>query len=238
MQPPKALLLDLDGTLLDERGQQRAVVLTCREIAPTVGVEAAKLIEANQLVWEAYWPTVEARWVLGQLSGAEVSREAWHRALTTCGRTDESLTKLATDAHARYTRDACALYDDAVEMLQRVGNRSLRAVVTNGASDTQREKLRWSDLERQVDAVFISGEHGIAKPDPAIFRIALDQLAVAAGDAWHVGDSLHTDVAGARAAGLTAVWLNRSGTKRAGTDPRPDIEIRSLTELPELWGLP
>lgn len=56
-------------------------------------------------------------------------------------------------------------------------------------------------------------------------------LAVSADGAWYVGDSLHTDVAGARAAGLTAVWLNRLGSERKADDPEPDLEIESLTEL-------
>lgn len=48
--------------------------------------------------------------------------------------------------------------------------------------------------------------------------------------AWHVGDSLRADVAGARAAGLTSVWLNRLGAPRPATGA-PDIEVASLFDL-------
>ncbi len=77
------------------------------------------------------------------------------------------------------------------------------------------------------------GRVGVAKPDAAIFGLALDMLAVSAAETWYVGDSLHTDVAGARAAGLTAVWLNRHGSNGGQGDSKPDleIEIESLTEL-------
>ena len=54
---------------------------------------------------------------------------------------------------------------------------------------------------------------------------------------WHVGDNPHTDVAGAKAAGLTAVWLNRKRLPLPATSLHPDHEIHSLTELSGLLGL-
>ena len=105
------------------------------------------------------------------------------------------------------------------------------ALITNGASDAQRDKLRVLDIEHWFDAVVISGEVGIAKPDVSVFGLALNQLAVERENVWHIGDSLATDVAGAQAADLTAVWLNRSGLFRREDDPEPDVEIRSLSNL-------
>ena len=86
-------------------------------------------------------------------------------------------------------------------------------------------------MEYWFDVVVISGEVGFAKPDASIFRLALNKLPVEPENVWHVGDSLTTDVAGAKAAGLTAVWLNRSGLVRRESDPEPDLEIRSLSNL-------
>ena len=103
-------------------------------------------------------------------------------------------------------------------------------LVTNGPSDFQRDKLRTLGIEDRLDAIVISGEVAAAKPDAVLFQRALELLGAEPGEAWHVGDSLDTDVAGARAAGLVAVWLNR---KRIPVDDavRPDLEIASLGEL-------
>lgn len=60
-------------------------------------------------------------------------------------------------------------------------------------------------LELKVDGIYISGELGVEKPDPRIFRLACKALGVAPRDALHVGDSLKADVLGARAAGLQAL---------------------------------
>ena len=74
----------------------------------------------------------------------------------------------------------------------------------------------------------ISAELGAAKPDPAIFRAALERLGAAAEDAVHVGDSVEHDVAGARAAGLEAILVARNGA-------RPPAGVRVVASLDGLF---
>lgn len=75
-----------------------------------------------------------------------------------------------------------------------------------------------------ADAVVDSATAGIAKPDPRIFHRTLALLGVAPGQALHVGDSDETDGAGARAAGIEVVIVDRGPSPRPGT-------IGSLAEL-------
>ena len=82
-------------------------------------------------------------------------------------------------------------------------------------------------------AVYSKDHCGIEKPDPRIFRIALEKSGCRPHSLLHVGGSLETDVAGARSAGIRSVWLNRGGRERDG-DAEPDREIRSLRGLVEL----
>jgi putative hydrolase of the HAD superfamily len=80
-----------------------------------------------------------------------------------------------------------------------------------------------------MDVILDSAVVGVAKPDPGIFRIALDALRVPAdGSVVHVGDSLRYDVAGALAAGLRPVHMDPYGLCPA---PNGHAHIRSLTEL-------
>ena len=72
---------------------------------------------------------------------------------------------------------------------------------------------------------------GWPSPDPALFAVALREAGGrAVAEMVHVGDSLEFDVAGARNAGVFAVWLNRDGRGRDG-EPAPDAEIQTLDEL-------
>jgi HAD superfamily hydrolase (TIGR01549 family) len=234
----QALSFDLDETLLNGSKFRDAVLLTCGELATRTGIDASRLSEANSKVWQSYWPQVEEKWTLGALSGTAVSEEAWRRTLLACGRDDESLVRLARDTHSQQRRNALRLFDDVHEVFNSLKPRFRMALVTNGASDTQRGSLRLLDIEHLFDAIVISGEVGVAKPDVRVFDMALQRLGVRGENAWHVGDSLKTDVAGALGAGLTAVWLNRAGGGRNEGDPKPHFEIRSLRELAPLLSGP
>ncbi len=238
MKPVRALFFDLDATLLDGSGLPESIVRTCEKIAASqLGLDAARLLEANSKVWQLYWAEVEDKCALGALDGASMSLEAWRRTLRACGCHDESVVRLASQTQLQLGREAHRLFGDVRGLFTYLRKaRVPLALITNGASDAQRGKLRVLGIEHWFDAVVISGEVGIAKPDASVFNLALDKLAVERENVWHVGDSLTTDVAGAKAAGLTAVWLNRSGRSRREGDPEPDVEIRSLLDLMAMRG--
>ena len=109
-------------------------------------------------------------------------------------------------------------------------------LITNGPSEHQRSRIEPLGLDRYFEAIAVSGELGVRKPDPAIFRHVLRALSVTPAAAVYVGDSLEADVAGAKAAGMAEVWLNRDGRAVSG-DHEPDAEIATLAELPGLLGI-
>jgi putative hydrolase of the HAD superfamily len=122
------------------------------------------------------------------------------------------------------------VFDDVVTALSELRGSYALALVTNGASCLQRDKLAASGLGDYFDAVVVSADLGVAKPDASVFTHARSQLRADREATTMVGDSLSRDVDGAIAAGLRAVWLNRSG--RARPEGRPDlVEIASLTAL-------
>jgi len=84
-------------------------------------------------------------------------------------------------------------------------------LITNGFSDIQWAKIEQLGLRDLLDPLIVSQDVGFAKPDPRIFAVALERVGCSAEEAAHVGDSLADDVAGARGAGLFAVWLRPQG---------------------------
>src|SRR5215213_3826401 len=73
------------------------------------------------------------------------------------------------------------------------------------------EVLALQGIDGRFAAVAVSGKLGVAKPDPRIFKAALDQAGAGPGATVHVGDQLVNDVAGAAAAGITPVLIDRFG---------------------------
>ena len=237
LPPPRALCLDLDETLLNNDGVHNdAIALTSQAIAGSQpGMSGTRLIGTYHTVVTNYGTEVESKWDGGDLNAASFTLEAWRRALSACGCTDEAVAQRAAALHYRLAEAGYRLFEDAREFLDAArGARLPLALITNGPTDLQRSKLGALGISDWFDAVAISGEVGVAKPDPRIFERVLRGLGVASDDAWHVGDNLATDVAGARAAGLTAVWINRTGAPRRESGPEPDLEIASLSELTSL----
>ena len=102
-------------------------------------------------------------------------------------------------------------YPEVPAALERLRAGGARLAVVSNWDVSLHDVLERTGLRGLVDAVGAAAELGVAKPDPAIFRAALDRLGASAADAMHVGDSVEADVAGARAAGLEAVLVARDG---------------------------
>jgi len=87
--------------------------------------------------------------------------------------------------------------------------------------------VRFCGLASFVDALVVSEEAGMSKPDPEIFRIALDRVGAPADHAVMLGDSWAADIVGAVRAGIRPVWFN-PGRKPRPSDPPAVAEIFSL----------
>lgn len=99
------------------------------------------------------------------------------------------------------------LIPGALEMMRRVSARMPVAVVTNGIKQVQHARFDGSPIMEYVNALVISHEEGVDKPDPRLLYIALEKLGgIAPGYALMVGDSLTSDIAAANNAGMDACW--------------------------------
>jgi putative hydrolase of the HAD superfamily len=106
------------------------------------------------------------------------------------------------------------------------------AVVSNAEGQVARD-LDAAGYAGMFDAVVDSHIVGVRKPDPRIFHLALERLGVAAQRAVHLGDVPQLDVAGAKAAGVAPILLDRHDFY----DDRDAPRIRSLGELPQALGI-
>lgn len=120
------------------------------------------------------------------------------------------------------------LIEGAHQLLTYVRERYKLSVITNGFRETQHIKLKGTDLTGYFEHIIISEEVGYHKPDPYIFRHAMEVSgAKAPENCMMVGDTLPTDVLGALNAGWKAVHYSPSGEMH----PPPVITVRRLDEL-------
>ena len=102
-------------------------------------------------------------------------------------------------------------FDDARPALDELREAGLRLVCVSNWDISLTEVLDRCGLGDAVDGVVTSAASGVRKPDPAIFHAALDLAGCGADEALHVGDTVAEDVAGAGAAGIRALHLDRKG---------------------------
>jgi len=105
-------------------------------------------------------------------------------------------------------------------------------VITHGLEVKQAEKLVRLDLVKYLDpeAIFISDQVGINKPNPKLYAHALRRMGLAAAQVMYVGDNPSHDVAPPKSLGMIAVWADFS-TKHPAGSVEPDHRIHSFDEL-------
>ena len=121
----------------------------------------------------------------------------------------------------------CRVAENTRVALERLRARGLRLGVVSNSDGRVEQALVAAGIRDCFDVVLDSALVGVEKPDPAIFRAALDALGVAASEALYVGDLYHVDVVGARAAGMEGVLL-APDPDAPGTDC---LRFTSLTAL-------
>ena len=123
--------------------------------------------------------------------------------------------------------------DGARETLQTLSKTYAIGIATNGLSAIQRARL--CGLEDLVDKVFVSEEMGVIKPLEGFFSYILTDLKITADECLMIGDSLSSDIAGAKAVGMDCCWFNPTGMQNK-TPFTPTYEIATLQELIEILG--
>lgn len=130
------------------------------------------------------------------------------------------------------TRRGLVPVPGAVETIAALRERGLRTGLITVCSEDVVALWEETDFHGLFDAEVFSAAVGLRKPDPEIYRIALEQLGVEAGDAMFVGDGANDELAGAERVGMTAV-----GVESPTGELPADWDGLRIRELPELLAL-
>ena len=98
------------------------------------------------------------------------------------------------------------------------------------------ELLERFELKKYLDLIIVSGDINLRKPHPQIFGMALQYLGVQSAKAVFVGDTLETDIVGARIAGLTSVQIMRK--RPINSIIKPHVRVTELNQLISIFDYP
>ena len=220
MRTTLCVLFDVDDTLYDHTYASQAALRAVTQREPGIasaGFQA--LLTANMKILEALHPAVIAR----QMSLDAARSERFRQLLVRFGGDPARADALAAAFHEAYEQHE-RLVPGVEQLLPRLRMFGVRmGIVSNNSLARQTGKLQRLGIGGLFDDLVVSDEHGVAKPDPRLFEVALKRIGIAAPDSVHVGDRWDLDVVGARSAGVVPVWFNRFGLEPLAADPPAQV---------------
>lgn len=251
------VLLDLDDTILsDDIATDQAFASTTNWAASRVDIDPAALEaairETSRQIWEsgpfpewlhgigtseieglrARFEGDDPHWGTMREWGPGFRHQSWQQALESLGVGDNELASALDAMFEKERANANPWCEGGEEALKQLASSYRLGMVTNGIPDVQRTKIDATGLMQYFDAIVVSGELAIGKPQPEIYQHALQLLGSTPEEAIMVGDSFQRDVLGSQAFGMRGVWISMGREQPESGDPW--LTIESLAELPDL----
>ena len=209
---PKVIFLDAMGTLFGIKGTVGEIY---RDIAITYGVEvSASSIDKAFIVSFKTAPTLafdrndkeiyqqEFNW------WKNVVKNTFERVETVSNFTDFSAFFVELYEYFA-TEKPWYVYPDVIPSLQRWQQKGIQLGIISNFDSRLYQVLELLEIKQFFSSITISSEAGFAKPNPNIFKIAIEKYNCISQQAWHIGDSFTEDYQGALAAEIKSFWLNR-----------------------------
>lgn len=222
----KAISFDGDGTLWDfQKVMHHSLHHVLIELQ-RIDIQAARALSIERMI------TIRNQ-VANDLKGKEtnlekIRLEAFRETLKRIKRPNDELAHHLNQIYLQHRFEDIELYEDVIPTLTALKTRYTIGLLSNGNSYPDRYGL--GDM---FQFIVFSQDYSVEKPDPRIFHIALNKAGCRTSELLHVGDSIQTDIVGARNAGLKYFWLNRNETPKP-----PDMPIeRQITSLTQLLTL-
>ena len=242
------MVLDLFDTIVNWDANQlptmewrgRMIHSTLPWILPIV--ERALGSRVSQDVFlNAYTAVIEEINDVRERLGIEITcLERFERTLDRIEITGSERHKLAEElrnVHMAGVRRITSAPAPRVEAIKRMAPRYRLGLLSNfDDTETGYGVMDDTGVRNLFEAIIISAEVGLRKPNPRIFEQMLEKMDLGAGDVLFVGDTPHHDVAGSKAIGMSAAWINCHGAPMPEGLPAPDIVISDLAELPSILG--
>lgn len=219
MELIKAVLFDLDGTLVDQKSASEPAV---REWATELGVHGTDVVDRWRIISSRHYERYQRR----EITFQEQRRERVREFLGSEFEAREA-DELFSGYLWRY-EERWSIFPDAIPCLERARSAGLSlGVLTNGDRTQQMQKIYRFRLADHFDEIVCSSDLSRGKPHSDAFDAAVSALGHAPSMTLMVGDDIHNDARGAIRAGLAAVLLDRDGTF-------DDSELHTVATLDEL----
>ena len=231
---PKAILFDLDDTILDyDSVADRSWKQVCEAVSPKLpGLGTEELFAALKAKSQWFWSDTD-RHLRGRRDLMAARIEIVSLALKGLESDDLAISQEISISYEKIRTELITPRPGAIETLRQLHHDGIKlGLITNGAKEPQRAKIERFGLEPLFDSIVIEGEFGIGKPDPSVYEHSMEKLGANPRQTWMIGDNLYFDVGAAQELDIWGIWVDwrRSGLP---TDSKvtPDRIVHFISEL-------
>jgi putative hydrolase of the HAD superfamily len=195
-------------------------------------VDPAVVADSMHVIFERFREAESDMWTTSPERSRAFWHSVYHRLLEHLGVPNPN--GLANGLYAEFTDlSNYRLFPDVVETIGRLRAGGLTLGVVSNFEAWLEQLLESLGVAASFDVRVISGVEGMEKPDPAIFRLALDRAGVQPEESVYVGDNPDFDTRPAEDLGMLAVLIDRRGRFA----DHPGLRITTLDDLPSVIGL-
>lgn len=220
----EVLFFDADDTLFDFKKSENFALDKLMSSIDT-DLEKSYCIEIYKEINNNIWKEFEQNLI----SSDELKIERFKRFADKINLSQDP--KILSNMYVNFLAEASFIYKETEELLSYLYKKYKIVIITNGLTSVQNKRIKESIIKDYFDAVIISDEIKIAKPDPKIFDYALNVINHTNKESvLMIGDSLSSDVKGGINAGIDTCWFNPNN-KKNNSSLIPKYEISTLLEL-------
>ena len=202
-------LFDLDQTLLDfHASEYKALGIVLRSNGMPYSDDIYRAFKEHN---KSLWLELEK----GNITRTELFTTRFENIIRLCGGNpfDFDLLKINGDFIQKMSENG-VLMEGALEFIRKVKETIPEAriyIASNGATINAKGRIASTGLDKYIDNLFISEDMGVTKPDAEFFNICLEKIGEPRSTCIMIGDSISSDMLGAKNASLDSVWFMPSG---------------------------
>lgn len=206
MQRYKNLFIDLDDTIYDFSAASREAFMETYEL-----LHYDRFFDSFDHYYSIYEPYNLELWHIygkGKISKEELNRRRYSYPLEVVGVHDQELADtFCREALGRIpTKDK--LIDGAIELLEYLRPKYNMYILSNGFKELQSHKMRTAGIDKYFDALILSEDIGVNKPNRELYEYALEKTGSKLEESIMIGDMFETDIVGAANIGMEQIYFN------------------------------
>lgn len=230
MQRYKNLFIDLDDTIYDFSEASKESFMETYEL-----LHYERFFKSFEHFYSIYKPYNLELWRIygeGKITKEELNRRRYSHPLEAVGIYDQELAD-------RFCREALSriptknkLIPGAIELLEYLRPKYNLYILSNGFKELQSHKMRTAGIDKYFDALILSEEIGVNKPNRELYEYALEKTGSKLEESIMIGDMFDTDIVGAANIGMEQIYFNPKG--KANATFVPTHTVSNLLQIKEI----